>query len=35
MSPEMFKRSFPNLPRFLPYVDPEFSSSFWRRVRER
>jgi len=33
MSAEMFELSFPELPAFLPYVDPRFSSSFWRRVR--
>lgn len=33
MSPELFERSFPELPAFLPYVDPKFSSGFWRRVR--
>lgn len=33
MSPEMFARSFPRLDEFRPFVDPAFSSSFWRRVR--
>jgi len=32
MLPESFAASFPELPRFLPHVDPAFSSSFWRRV---
>lgn len=32
MSPEMFARSFPRLDEFRPFVDPAFSSSFWRRV---
>lgn len=33
MSPEMFQRSFPRLSEFERWVDPRFSSSFWRRVR--
>jgi FAD/FMN-containing dehydrogenase len=32
MSPEMFALSFPRLDEFTAYVDPHFSSSFWRRV---
>ncbi len=32
MSPEMFNQSFPLLEEFKQYVDPHFSSSFWRRV---
>jgi FAD/FMN-containing dehydrogenase len=32
MLPGSFAASFPELPRFLPHVDPAFSSSFWRRV---
>jgi hypothetical protein len=32
MSDEGFQRSFPALDRFLPHVDPNFSSNFWRRV---
>jgi FAD/FMN-containing dehydrogenase len=32
MSPDTFRASFPELERFLPYVDPAFSSAFWRRV---
>ena len=32
MSPEMFRRSFPRLTEFSQYIDPKFSSSFWRRV---
>jgi hypothetical protein len=33
MSLEMFERSFPRLAEFQRWVDPNFSSSFWRRVR--
>lgn len=32
MSPETFRRSFPRLEEFTSFVDPRFSSSFWRRV---
>jgi FAD/FMN-containing dehydrogenase len=32
MSPATFRASFPRLEEFRPYVDPLFSSSFWRRV---
>ncbi|XXF77329.1 FAD-binding oxidoreductase [Myxococcaceae bacterium GXIMD 01537] len=32
MSPESFAAYFPKLAQFQPYVDPAFSSSFWRRV---
>jgi FAD/FMN-containing dehydrogenase len=32
MSAENFAAYFPQLERFRPYVDPAFSSSFWRRV---
>ncbi len=32
MSRETFVRSSPRLSEFLPFVDPAFSSSFWRRV---
>lgn len=32
MSGETFRRSFPKLDEFKPFVDPAFSSSFWRRV---
>ena len=32
MSAAMFRASFPALDRFLPYLDPAMSSSFWRRV---
>lgn len=28
----MSRRSFPRLERFLPFVDPGFSSGFWRRA---
>ena len=32
MSPDTFVKSFKNLENFKKYVDPKFSSSFWRRV---
>jgi FAD/FMN-containing dehydrogenase len=32
MSPAMFARSFPNLEQFQPFIDPQLSSGFWRRV---
>jgi FAD/FMN-containing dehydrogenase len=32
MSSETFSRSFPNISTFSKYIDPNFSSSFWRRV---
>ncbi len=32
MPPALFTTSFPNWPDFAPYIDPRFSSSFWRRV---
>jgi FAD/FMN-containing dehydrogenase len=32
MSPESFRRFFPQWERFAVHVDPKFSSSFWRRV---
>ena len=32
MSPAKFRHSFPALERFLPFIDPGFSSGFWRRV---
>jgi len=32
MSSEMFVKSFPGLNQFKKYIDPSFSSSFWRRV---
>ena len=32
MSGETFRNSFPQLEQFKPYIDPAFSSSFWRRV---
>jgi FAD/FMN-containing dehydrogenase len=32
MSPESFAAYFPNRERFSAYLDPAFSSSFWRRV---
>jgi len=32
MSPDSFRRYFPAWEAFAAYVDPQFSSSFWRRV---
>ncbi len=32
MSPAMFAASFPQLDTFRQHIDPQFSSSFWRRV---
>ncbi len=32
MSRRMFEASYPNLERFRPFVDPNFSSGFWRRM---
>jgi FAD/FMN-containing dehydrogenase len=32
MTPEMFAASFPRLNEFTRYVDPRFSSDFWRRM---
>lgn len=32
MSKEQFQMSFPNFKKFQNYLDPKFSSSFWRRV---
>jgi FAD/FMN-containing dehydrogenase len=34
MKGEHFRQYFPRLETFLPFVDPNFSSSFWRRVTE-
>ena len=34
MSATMFKVSFPQWEELVPYIDPKFSSSFWRRVTE-
>jgi len=34
MPPPMFKRGFPAWEAFSKFIDPEFSSSFWRRVTE-
>jgi FAD/FMN-containing dehydrogenase len=34
MSPAAFREYFPLWTRLQPYVDPKFSSSFWRRVME-
>ena len=33
MSSESFKTFYPRLPEFEKYIDPQFSSSFWRRVK--
>ncbi len=33
MSREMFRHSFPRWKEFTKYVDPEFSSDFWQRVK--
>jgi FAD/FMN-containing dehydrogenase len=32
MSPQMFQESYPEWRRFRQWIDPQFSSSFWRRV---
>jgi hypothetical protein len=32
MSPQAFKAFYPDLDTFSKYIDPAFSSSFWRRV---
>jgi FAD/FMN-containing dehydrogenase len=32
MSPESFKKCYPEWEEFQKYIDPKFSSSFWRRV---
>ncbi len=32
MPAQMFKTGFPNWERFAAFIDPKFSSSFWRRV---
>ena len=32
MSPEHFHSYYPNWKMFQPFIDPKFSSSFWRRV---
>jgi len=32
MSKNSFNRSFKNIDEFSKYIDPRFSSSFWRRV---
>ncbi len=34
MSPEAFVASYPRLQEFVQHIDPAFSSSFWRRVRQ-
>lgn len=35
MSPESFEAGYPALERFRAFVDPAFSSSFWRRMNQR
>jgi hypothetical protein len=35
MAPAAFQQYFPAWQQFARYVDPKFSSSFWRRVTER
>ena len=32
MSKDIFEKSLPNLNEFSNFIDPKFSSSFWRRV---
>jgi len=32
MNGAMFRAGYPRLPEFMPYVDPRFSSGWWRRV---
>ena len=32
MSPESFQKYYPRWKEFEQYIDPKFSSSFWRRV---
>lgn len=32
MGPALFRLGYPRLDTFVPYIDPVFSSSFWRRV---
>ena len=32
MTAELFAKTYPETERFLPFIDPAFSSSFWRRV---
>ena len=32
MSPQSFRAYYPELAEFSRYIDPRFSSSFWRRV---
>ena len=34
MSQKIFESSFPNLNEFTKFIDPNFSSSFWRRLRD-
>lgn len=35
MSPEIFRKGFPQWERFSQSIDPKFSSTFWRRVMEK
>ena len=32
MAPESFRQFYPNWESLIPFIDPAFSSSFWRRV---
>jgi FAD/FMN-containing dehydrogenase len=32
MAPRLFRSGYPRIDEFLEYMDPQFSSSFWRRV---
>lgn len=32
LTPKMFQQSFPELEKFLPFVDSQFTSDFWQRV---
>ena len=34
MSPELFRNGYPRLAEFKNYIDPRFSSSLWRRLKE-
>jgi hypothetical protein len=35
MTAELFAKTYPETERFLPFIDPAFSSSFWRRVTQK
>lgn len=34
MNPKYFRRNFLHLEQFVPHIDPNFSSSYWRRMNE-